>query len=501
MENYITIAISTLVGAGIGYLIFLITLRKKYDEARQKAYQEVNNALQLEYKAKEEKLLSREKELNEKEKKVYEESIRNKVELEKIEQQKQSIEETIKRVREMEEEVAKNREEVEQLKHQYIVKLSGVMSLTLEEAHKIMFEELKEALIARYEKNIKEIIERYREEEKRIIQKLVIEGVQRIGSETTAQHSIVFVQLKSDADKGKIIGREGRNINTFENLTGVDLIIDDTPEVVGISCHDPYRREIARIALEMLLADGRVHPATIEQAVEKAYKIIDEEIIQYGRRAIAELGIGKMHPELVKLVGKMHFRSSYEQNLLKHSIEVAKICGVIAAELHLDTRIAKRAGLLHDIGKVLDNEIDKPHAIAGMEIAKKYGEPFEVVNAIGSHHNDIEMQVIYAPLVQAADAISGSRPGARKETSELYLKRIEELEKIALSFSDKGVEKAYVIQGGREIRVIVSVDKTTERDVDVLAEQIAQKIEESMQYPGQIKVTVIREYKKVAIAK
>jgi len=490
-----------IVGIAVGYGLFRLSLRAAYERERIKAEQDARRTLEQEKKEWEKKLLEKEDALSRKEHSLIEKELKLKNESENLAKNLSELTKEREKLDKERHEIVEIKAKYEELRETYISKLYEVSSLSPDEAERKLFEEIKESLISKYEKRLQEIIQEYKMREREIVQKVVIEGIQRIGAETASQHSIIYVQLKSDADKGKLIGREGRNINAFESLTGVDLIIDDTPEMVGLSCHDPVRREIARIALEMLLADGRIHPATIEQAVEKAQKIIDEEIMNYGKKAIVELGIGKMHPELIRYIGKMHFRSSFEQNLLKHSIEVAKLCGTFAAELGLDVRIAKRAGLLHDIGKVVEDGFDKPHAIVGMELCQKYGEPFEVCNAVGSHHNDIEMRVLYAPLVQACDAISGARPGARRETTDIYLKRLEDLENIALSFSDKGIEKAFVIQGGRELRVIVSVDKTTEKDVDILAEQIAQKIEESLNYPGQIKVVVIREYRKVAYAK
>jgi ribonuclease Y len=360
-----------------------------------------------------------------------------------------------------------------------------------------------ESLISEAKAEAAQYIKQVRDEAKVNAQKearnIIIEAIQRTASDHSIESTVSVVTLESDEMKGRIIGREGRNIRSFESATGVDLIIDDTPEAVVISGFDPFRREVAKMALERLMADGRIHPARIEEVVEKVRAELEEEIVKVGENAVLELGIHNMHRDLVRLVGKMKYRSSYGQNLLNHSIEVAYLCGIMAAELGLDPHLAKRAGLLHDVGKCVDQNTEGPHALIGYELAKKYKENPAVANAIGAHHEDIEMETPYAVLVQAADSISGARPGARRESLENYIKRLEKLETLAQSFD--GVQKTFAIQAGREVRVIVEPERVDDVTSDQLAYEIAKKIEQEMEYPGQIKVTVIRERRSVALAK
>jgi ribonuclease Y len=329
--------------------------------------------------------------------------------------------------------------------------------------------------------------------------KIVIETIQRTAAEHAIENCVSVFNIENDDIKGKIIGREGRNIRALEAATGVEIIVDDTPEAIVISGFDPVRREIARLSLHRLVQDGRIHPARIEEVVAKTRKNIEDEIVEIGERTVIDMGIHGLHPELVKMIGRMRFRSSYGQNLLQHSREVAKLCATMAAELGLNTKLAKRAGLLHDIGKVWPEESDLPHAILGMELAKKYKENPEVCNAIGAHHDEIEMTSILSPVIQVCDAISGSRPGARREMMESYIQRLRDLENLALSFD--GVEKCYAIQAGRELRVIIDADNVSDEKAGLLSFDISQKIEKEMQYPGQIKITVIREMRSVAYAR
>ncbi|MEP6513821.1 MAG: ribonuclease Y, partial [Parafilimonas sp.] len=344
-----------------------------------------------------------------------------------------------------------------------------------------------------------EIIEESRQKANKEARKIIIQSIQRTAAEQTIENTVTVFNLESDEIKGQIIGREGRNIRAIEASTGVDLIVDDTPEAIILSSFDPLRREIARLSLQRLVADGRIHPARIEEVVEKTRKQLEEQIIEVGERTVTELGIHGLHKELVRIVGKMRFRSSYGQNLLMHSREVANLCAIMASELGLSPKLAKRAGLLHDIGKVPDEETELSHALLGGKLAEKYGENPAVVNAIAAHHDEIEMQYVISPIVQACDAISGARPGARREIMQQYLKRIKDLENLAVSYP--GVEKAYAIQAGRELRVIVEADKVTDADSDKLSFEIAQKIQNEMTYPGQIKVTVIREKRAVNLAR
>ena len=329
--------------------------------------------------------------------------------------------------------------------------------------------------------------------------KIIIQTIQRTAAEQAIENAITVFNLESDEIKGSIIGREGRNIRAIEAATGVDLIVDDTPEAIILSSFDPLRREIARLSLQRLVADGRIHPARIEEVVEKTRKQIEEQIMEIGERTVIELGIHGLHKELIRIIGKMRFRSSYGQNLLMHSREVANLCGIMAAELGMNAKLAKRAGLLHDIGKVPDEETELSHALLGAKLTEKYGENPAVVNAVGAHHDEMEMQYIISPIVQSCDAISGARPGARREIMQQYLQRIKDLETLAMGYN--GVEKAYAIQAGRELRVIVEAEKITDTDSDKLSFEIAQKIQNEMTYPGQIKITVIREKRAINVAR
>lgn len=380
--------------------------------------------------------------------------------------------------------------------NQRLEKLAGISS---EEAKKMLFENLISQAKSDASQFIREIKEQAKLEAKKEAQKVIIQAIQRTAVDHSVETTVSVVQIQNEEMKGRIIGREGRNIRAFEAATGVDVIVDDTPEAVILSAFDQFRREVARISLERLIGDGRIHPARIEEVVEKVRQELEEEIIREGESALLQLNVHGVAPEIVKLLGRMKYRSSYGQNLLQHSIEVGYLTGIMAAEMNLDVNIAKRAGLLHDIGKTVDKNIEGPHALIGYEIAKKCRENAIVINAIGSHHEDIEMEHPISALVQAADSISGARPGARREPLESYVKRLENLENLAKSF--EGVAKTYAIQAGREIRVVVEHDKVDDGVADKLAFDIAQKIQDEMEYPGQIKVTVIREVRKIAYAK
>ncbi len=395
--------------------------------------------------------------------------------------------------------VKKRKEEFEKLKAQEITILEKASNLSAEEAKAQLVESLKDEARTDASAHIKQIMEEANMTATKEAKKIVLQTIQRTATEHAIENCVSIFNIESDDIKGKIIGREGRNIRALEASTGVEIIVDDTPEAIIISGFDPVRREIARLSLHRLVQDGRIHPARIEEIVAKTTKNIEEEIVEIGERTVIDLGIHGLHPELIKLVGRMRFRSSYGQNLLQHSREVAKLCSTLASELGLNPKLAKRAGLLHDIGKVWPDEPEKPHAIIGMELAQKYKENAEVCNAIGAHHDEIEMTSMISPIVQACDAISGSRPGARREIMEQYLKRLKELESVALSF--EGVNKCYAIQAGRELRVMVDAENVTDQKAGELSFGISQKIEKDMQYPGQIKVTVIRETRAVAFAK
>lgn len=397
------------------------------------------------------------------------------------------------------ENVKKRKEELDKFNQQKVQVLESISKLSAEEAKDQLMASLKEEAQAKANSMIKDILEQAKLSATKDAKKIVVETIQRTATEHAIENCVSVFNIESDDIKGKIIGREGRNIRALEAATGVEIIVDDTPEAIIISGFDPVRREIARLSLHRLVQDGRIHPARIEEIVAKTTKNIEDEITETGERTVIDLGIHGLHPELVRMVGRMRFRSSYGQNLLMHSREVANLCAIMASELGLNVKQAKRAGLLHDIGKVWPEELEKPHAIVGMELALKYKEHPVVCNAIGAHHDEIEMTSILSPIVQACDAISGARPGARREVMEQYIKRLRDLEQLAMNFD--GVEKCYAIQAGRELRVIVDAENVTDERAGQLSFEISQKIERDMQYPGQIKVTVIREMRSVAYAK
>ena len=390
-------------------------------------------------------------------------------------------------------------EELNHLEQEQNLKLEKISGLSSDEAKKMLMENLANDAKIEAAATIKEITDRAKADGKREAQKIIVQSIQRTAADHSIESTVSVVQIQNDEMKGRIIGKEGRNIRAFESSTGVDVIVDDTPEAVILSSFDQFRREVARVSLERLIADGRIHPARIEEVVEKVKLELEEEMMRDGENVVMQLGLHNMHNELVKHIGKMKFRSSFGQNLMQHSIEVAYLTGIMAAELGLETNLAKRAGILHDIGKTVDKSVEGPHALIGYEFTKKFNENAIVVNAVGSHHEDIEMEHPIAALVQAADAISGARPGARREPLESYVKRLENLESLAKSF--EGVAKTYAIQAGREVRVVVEHDKVDDLLADKLAKEIAAKIENEMEYPGQIKVTVIREVRKIGYAK
>lgn len=393
----------------------------------------------------------------------------------------------------------KKSEEVSKLHRQKVEQLETVSGLSAEEAKNQLIESLKEEARTDAMSYVNEILDDAKMTATKEAKRVVLMAIQRVAAETAIENAITVFHIDSDEIKGRIIGREGRNIRALEAATGVEIIVDDTPEAIVLSGFDPVRREIARLALHQLVTDGRIHPARIEEIVEKTRKQVEEEIIEIGKRTTIDLGIHGLHPELIRLVGKMKYRSSYGQNLLQHSREVANLASIMAAELGLNPKLAKRAGLLHDIGKVPDDEPELPHAVLGMKLAEKYKEKPEVINAIGSHHDEAEMTTLIAPIVQVCDAISGARPGARREVIESYIKRLNELESVALSYP--GVTKTYAIQAGRELRVIVGADKVSDKETESLSFEIARKIQNEMTYPGQIKITVIRETRAVNYAK
>ena len=455
----------------------LLKLKQEFeDEANRKKNQIISN---------EQKIKQREAQLSK--------------ELEQVKRKESDLDEERQSLAQQHELVKKRKEELDKFNSQKVAILENISKLTADQARDQLVESLKEEAQTKASSYVKDIMEQAKLTATKEAKKIVVETIQRTATEHAVENCVSIFNIESDDIKGKVIGREGRNIRALEAATGVEIIVDDTPEAIIISGFDPVRREIARLSLHRLVQDGRIHPARIEEIVAKTAKNIDDEIIEIGERTVIDLGIHGLAPELIKMVGRMRFRSSYGQNLLQHSREVANLCSIMAAELGLNVKQAKRAGLLHDIGKVWPEELEKPHAIVGMELAIKYKEHPVVCNAIGAHHDEIEMTSIISPIVQSCDAISGARPGARREVMEQYIKRLKELEQVGLSF--EGVDKCYAIQAGRELRVIVDAEKATDERAGQLSFDISQKIEKDMQYPGQIKVTVIREMRSVAYAK
>lgn len=452
-------------------------LKSEHDKQVQERNAHIN---QLENKAKqkESELSKKLEELNRKEK--------------ELENQKNQANQQIELYKHRVEEVEKNhRKQVEMLE-----KISG---LKAEDAKAQLVESIKAEAKTQSMVYVKDIMEEAKLTANKEAKKIVLQTIQRVATETAIENSISVFHIEGDETKGRIIGREGRNIRALEAATGVEIIVDDTPDAITLSCFDSVRREICRLALHQLVTDGRIHPARIEEVVEKTRKMLEEEIIETGKRTCIDLGVHGLHPELIRMVGRMKYRSSYGQNLLQHSREVANLCGIMASEMGLNPKIARRAGLLHDIGKVPDSEPELPHALLGMKLAEQYKEKPEVCNAIGAHHDEIEMTTLYSPIIQVCDAISGARPGARREIAEQYMKRLKDLEALALSYD--GVEKTYAIQAGREVRVIVSSEKVNDARAEQLAFEISQRIQTEMTYPGQVKVTVIREVRATGYAK
>ena len=454
-----------------------IELKSNHEQLINKKNQEINSAQQR-IKQKENTLNQKLAEINRKDKK-------NELERKDLQNQRNVIEKKIK--------------DLEKDKKQQIEKLENISSLSAKQAKLELVESLKEEAKTEALSIIQNTIEDAKLTAKQDAKKIIIQTIQRIATEEAIDNSVSVFNIDNDAVKGRIIGREGRNIRALEAAIGVDIVVDDTPGAIVISCFDSVRREIARLSLHKLVSDGRIHPARIEEVVKKTKKEIEEEIIQIGKKTTIDLGVHGLHPELIKMVGRMRYRSSYGQNLLQHSRETANLCAVMASELGLNTKHAKRAGLLHDIGKVSEDDSETPHAIIGMKLAEKYGEKEEVCNAIGAHHDEIEMKFLISPLVQICDGVSGARPGARRQMADAYIQRIKELEEVALSYP--GVLKSYAIQAGRELRVVVESEKVNDEDASKIAFQISDKIQNEMTYPGQVKVTVIRETRAVSYAK
>ena len=456
----------------------------------------------LELKAEHEKvIIGKEKKINEAEKRTRDKESQVSGELSRNKQLNSSLEEKLQEVDHRKEFYEKKQSELDKLHNSQVQQLEVISGLSADDAKNQLMESLKETAKSDAMGYIQSTLEEAKLTAQQEARKIVINTIQRIGTEEAVENCVSVFNIESDDVKGRIIGREGRNIRALEAATGVEIIVDDTPEAIILSCFDSVRREVARLSLHKLVTDGRIHPARIEEVVKKTEKQIEAEIVEIGKRTVIDLGIHGLHPELIKAVGRMKYRSSYGQNLLQHSREVAKLCGVMASELGLNPKIAKRAGLLHDIGKVpnTEAEVETPHAILGMQWAEKYGEKPDVCNAIGAHHDEIEMKTLISPIVQVCDAISGARPGARRQVLDSYIQRLKDLEDIAFGFG--GVQKAYAIQAGRELRVIVESEKVTDDRAAQLSFEISQKIQTDMTYPGQVKVTVIRETRAVNVAK
>lgn len=516
-----TIIISVLAGLVIGYVIAKILERNNASKVVQRAKRSAASILKeakteaesikkdkilqakekfIELKSEHEKvILSRDKKIGDAEKRVRDKESQVSNELARNKSLNKELEDKIEDYNNRNEYLDKKQQEIDKLHFSKVQQLEVISGLSAEEAKKQLTESLKDSAKADAMSLIQDTIEEAKLTAQQEARKIIITTIQRIGTEEAIDNCVSVFNLESDDVKGRIIGREGRNIRAIEAATGVEIIVDDTPEAIILSCFDTVRREVARLSLHKLVTDGRIHPARIEEVVKKTRKQIDEEIIDIGKRTVIDLGIHGLHPELIKAVGRMKYRSSYGQNLLQHSREVAKLCGVMAAELGINAKLAKRAGLLHDIGKVPDTETEMPHALLGMQWAEKYGEKPEICNAIGAHHDEIEMNSLLSPIVQVCDAISGARPGARRQVLDSYIQRLKDLEDIAFGFG--GVKKAYAIQAGRELRVIVESEKVTDEKAANLSFEISQKIQTDMTYPGQVKVTVIRETRAVNIAK
>lgn len=511
--NVLTI-LAFIVGIGFGIFIGTVIIRRIIEKRSRQIIQDaiaeaemIKKDKLLEAKEKflqlksehEQYVNKKNKELLNQETQLKQKEIHLQQRIEELQQKQKELQQQKEQLAQQSEHLARKEQEIEKLHRQELEQLEKIAGLTVEQAKAQLIEKIQSEVQAEVAVRTREIIEEARLTANKEAQKIIIEAIQRTAVDLTTENTVSTVSIENDEIKGRIIGREGRNIRALEQLTGVEIIIDDTPEIIIISSFDPYRRELARRVLKKLIADGRIHPGRIEDVVAKTEKELETEIIDTGKKTLIDLGIHNMHHELVRLIGKMKFRTSYGQNLLQHSIEVANLCSIMAAELKLNVKLAKRAGLLHDIGKVSETDTESPHAIAGMKLAEKFKEHPEVVNAIGSHHEEIEMQTLLAPIVQACDAISGSRPGARREVVESYITRLKELESIP--FELPGVQKTYAIQAGRELRVIVGSDLVSDAEITKLSFDISKKIEERLTYPGQIKVTVIRETRAVSYAK
>jgi len=513
MEIVIYVIVA-LAGLGAGYGLAMTALRKSIEkksaqllvDAEAKAeVMKTDRMLQakekfLQLKSEHEKSINaRNQEVGQSENRAKQKESQLAQKLEETKRKEQQLEQAKESLKSQSEVLGRKQEDLDKMHKRQVEQLEIIAGLSADDAKNQMMEALKNEAKTEAASHIKDIIDESRLTASKEAKKVVIQTIQRVATEHAIENSVSVFNIENDEVKGRIIGREGRNIRAIEAATGVEIIVDDTPEAIILSCFDPIRREIARLSLHTLVTDGRIHPARIEEVVAKVKRQMEEEIVETGKRTCIDLGIHGLHPELTRMVGRMKYRSSYGQNLLQHSREVANLCAIMAAELGLNVKLAKRAGLLHDIGKVPDDEPELPHAILGMKLAEKYKEKAEVVNAIGAHHDEIEMTNVISPIVQVCDAISGARPGARREIVESYIKRLKDMESLALSYP--GVSNTFAIQAGRELRVIVESEKVTDKEAEMLSFNISQKIQNEMTYPGQVKVTVIRETRSVSIAK
>lgn len=499
-----------LIGGAASYIFFKYGLKAKYEKVMKEAEAEAEvikkNKL-LEVKEKflnkkaelEKEVASRNQKIQQAENRLKQRELSFNQKHEEVQRKRNEVEAIKENLDAQLAVVEKKKEELVVLQSQEREKLEAISGLSADEAKERLIESLKEEAKTEAQSYINDIIDDAKMSANKEAKRIVIQTIQRVATETAIENSVTVFHIESDEIKGRIIGREGRNIRALEAATGVEIVVDDTPEAIVLSAFDPVRREVARLALHQLVTDGRIHPARIEEVVAKVRKQVEDEIIETGKRTTIDLGIHGLHPELIRIIGKMKYRSSYGQNLLQHARETANLCAVMASELGLNPKKAKRAGLLHDIGKVPDEEPELPHALLGMKLAEKYKEKPDICNAIGAHHDEVEMTSLLAPIVQVCDAISGARPGARREIVEAYIKRLNDLEQLALSYP--GVTKTYAIQAGRELRVIVGADKIDDKQTENLSTEIAKKIQDEMTYPGQVKITVIRETRAVSFAK
>ncbi len=506
----ISVVIALLLGGACGYLLFLKVVNGKYKQTLADAEREANVIKEKKLLEVKEKFLNKKAELEKEvqqrnqriaqaENKLRQREMTLNQRQEEQQRRKQSLDDSERRVEQQRQGLQRREEELQQMQLREREKLEELSGLSADEAKARLIESLKDEARLDAQSYINEIMDDAKMTANKEAKKIVIQSIQRVATETAIENSVTVFHIDNDEVKGRIIGREGRNIRALEAATGVEIVVDDTPEAIVISAFDPVRREVCRLALHQLITDGRIHPARIEEVVSKVKRQVEEEIIETGKRTAIDLGIQGLHPELIRIVGKMKYRSSYGQNLLQHARETANLCAVMAAELGLNPKKAKRAGLLHDIGKVPDEESELPHAIYGAKLAELFKEKPDICNAIGAHHDEMEMTTLLAPVVQVCDAISGARPGARREIVEAYIKRLNDLENIASSYP--GVTKTYAIQAGRELRVIVGADKIDDAQIEGLSNDIARRIQDEMTYPGQVKITVIRETRAVSYAK